>query len=352
MKKSFCIVSLVAGCLWFACTVSQLQAQGNSAEDSKAGNLTKRKTGDPLLHLPANIEILTSFGERADISPNNKQIAFMAKGFGDAMVIDIKTKKIDCLTCAIPAAAFVRVMHLCTGDYLLTGPDHFENITTSKKNNDIWFLSKLPGSKPVKTGVQVSEGFAISKQSLKIAYTVTGPAKTSKLVMADLVMADSGIQLVHQKTIIENSDPGCTVEAQDFYDNDSKLIFFCYVPNGAFEVKGIDITGGQVTNFSNAPGFNEPEGIFPGGKYTTVESDRQCETLGGQRGSSNIDIWKLKLDGTGKDFVRLTHFNDYEAGKVANPVVAANGKFMAMQVAKATDPPGLGHGILLYWFKK
>ena len=35
------------------------------------------------------------------------------------------------------------------------------------------------------------------------------------------------------------------------------------------------------------------------------------EQLGGKRGSSNIDIWKLKLDGTGKDFVRLTHFNDY-----------------------------------------
>ncbi|HXT32182.1 MAG TPA: hypothetical protein VN716_22935, partial [Vicinamibacterales bacterium] len=57
------------------------------------------------------------------------------------------------------------------------------------------------------------------------------------------------------------------------------------------------------------------------GQYTCVEADRQVETLGGVRGSGNIDIWKLKLDGTGKDFVRLTHFNDYEGGKASNPVV-------------------------------
>ncbi|MGI8635547.1 MAG: hypothetical protein ACR2KZ_09115, partial [Segetibacter sp.] len=86
------------------------------------------------------------------------------------------------------------------------------------------------------------------------------------------------------------------------------------------------------------------------GKYTTVEMDRQCEWLGGQRGSANIDIWKMKLDGTGKDLVRLTHFNDYEGGKAANPVVSTDGKFMAFQAAKSTDPPGMGHGIILYWF--
>lgn len=78
--------------------------------------------------------------------------------------------------------------------------------------------------------------------------------------------------------------------------------------------------------------------------------DRQCEWLGGQRGSGNLDIWKLKLDGTGKNLERLTYFNDFVGGKSANPVVATNGAFMAFQAAKSTDPPGMGHGILLYWF--
>ena len=78
---------------------------------------------------------------------------------------------------------------------------------------------------------------------------------------------------------------------------------------------------------------------------------RQVAQLGGSPGSSNIDIWKLKLDGTGKDFVRLTHFNDYEGGKASNPVVSTDGRFMAFQTARTTDPAGVGYGMLLYWFR-
>src|SRR5687767_388416 len=87
-----------------------------------------RKPGNPLDYLPSHIEILTHFGERADFSPDNQRIAFMSKSFGDAMVVDLKTRAISCLTCNVPAAAFLRVMHLSTGDYILIGPDHFEDI--------------------------------------------------------------------------------------------------------------------------------------------------------------------------------------------------------------------------------
>ncbi len=48
--------------------------------------------------------------------------------------------------------------------------------------------------------------------------------------------------------------------------------------------------------------------------------------------------------------VRLTHFNNYEGGKAANPVVATNGKFMAFQASRSTDPLGARNGILIYWF--
>ncbi len=70
-----------------------------------------QKSGNPLEALPANIQTLTHFGERADFSPDNARVAFMAKSFGDAFVIDIKTRAIRCLTCNIPGAAFLRVMH-------------------------------------------------------------------------------------------------------------------------------------------------------------------------------------------------------------------------------------------------
>jgi hypothetical protein len=106
-------------------------------------------------------------------------------------------------------------------------------------------------------------------------------------------------------------------------------------------------------NFSKAPGtYNEPEGIFPDGQYTLVEADRQCAELGGKRGGSNIDIWKLKLDGTGKDFVRLTHFNDFENGKASNPVCRPMDASWRFRPPTRRIRQGVGYGILLYWFKK
>src|SRR5512140_3127765 len=132
----------------------------------------QRKQGSLLDNLPKNIVQLTHFGERADFSPDSQRVAFMAKSFGDAFVIDLKTRVIRCLTCNVPGAAFLRVMHLITGDYMLIGPAHFEDIRTSRaRDNELWFLSKQRGSKPVRMGQKMSEGAAISKKSLKISYS-------------------------------------------------------------------------------------------------------------------------------------------------------------------------------------
>jgi hypothetical protein len=322
--------------------------------------MAQRRSGNPLEQLPQNMEILTHFGERADISPDNQRVAFMTKSFGDAMVIDLKTRVIRCLTCNIPGAAFLRVMHLVSGDYILIGPDHFEDIRISRsRDNELWFLSKERGARPVKLGQKMSEGAAISKRSLKIAFSQLEAQApdlapgSSRLMVADLDLSGGGPKLVNKKTVFESKDRGCVPEAQDFYDNDARMTFTCYEPKDLASVMGIDLRTGQVSNFSKAPGvYNEVEGLFPGGEYTCVESDRQCDTLGGQRGSGNIDVWKLKLDGTGKDFTRLTRFNDFENFKASNPVVSSDGRFMAFQSARTTDPAGVGYGILLYWFNK
>ncbi len=320
--------------------------------------LAQRSPGNPLEHLPKNIEVLTHFGERADISPDNERVAFMTKSFGDAMVLDLKTRVIQCLTCNVPAAAFLRVMHLVTGDYILIGPDHFENVHISRtRDNELWYLSKERGAKPVKLGQKMSEGAAISKKTMRIAFSQTAAQspdlapEASRLMVADLDIS-SVPKLVNVRTVYESKDRNCVLEAQDFYDNDTKMTFTCYEPEGHSSVMGIDLKTGEVTNFSKAPGtYNEVEGIFPDGLYTAVEADRQCEQLGGVRGAGNIDIWKLRLDGTGKNLTRLTFFNDYEGGKASNPVLSTDGRFMAFQSAKTTDPAGVGYGILVYWFR-
>jgi hypothetical protein len=321
--------------------------------------LAQRKPGSQFDNLPANLEVLTHFGERADISPDNRQVAFMSKSFGDAMVIDLEKRAIRCLTCNVPAAAFLRVMHLASGDYILIGPEHFEDIHVSRaRDNELWFLSKQRGSKPVKLGQKMSEGAAISKQSMKIAFAQVHeqnpdlPEGASRLMVADVDLSGPQARLVNTTVVHESKDRSCVIEPQDFYDNDTKMTFTCYEPKGLASVMGLDLKTHEVTNFSKAPGtYNEVEGIFPDGKYTCVEGDRQVEQLGGTHGAGNIDIWKLRLDGTGKDFVRLTRFNDYEGGKASNPVVSTDGRFMAFQTARTTDPAGVGYGIVLYWFR-
>lgn len=314
-----------------------------------------RKAGSPLEALPKGHEVVTRFGERADFSPDNQRIAFMAKSFGDAFVIDLKTRVIRCLTCGVPGAAFLRIMHLSDGNYILIGPERFSDIRTSRsRDNELWFLSKEPGSKPVKLGRKMSEGAAISKKRLRMAWSETEsqfpelPRGYSRLVVGDVEVGGGTAKLVNVKTVYESKSPSCRIEAQDFYDDDTKMTFTCYRPKGLAGVMGIDLKTGAVTDFSQeAAIYNEVEGIFPDGKYTLVESSKQVEELGGVHGSREIDVWKLRMDGTGKEFVRLTHFNDYEGWKASNPVVSTDGKWIAYQIARAADEAGVGYGIVM-----
>jgi hypothetical protein len=315
----------------------------------------QRKTGSPLDHLPPNIQPLTWFGERADFSPDNARVAFMAKSFGDAFVIDLASRRIRCLTCSIPGAAFLRAMHFSNGDYLLIGPEKFQDIRTSRHaDNELWHLGRTPGAKPVRLGQKMSEGAALSKKSLRIAFSETSaqnrdlPKGASQISVAELDLSGGAPRLVNRKVVHSRKDNSCTLEAQDFYDNDNRLTFTCYEPKGMASVWSLDLRTGEAANMSQRPGaYNEVEGIFPDGLHTCVEADRQNEQLGGAGGFRQIDIWKLRLDGTGRNFTRLTRFNDYEGWKASNPVVSTDGKYMAFQVARTGDEAGVGYGIML-----
>ncbi len=314
------------------------------------------KKGSPLDALPPNIEQLTWFGERADFSPDNRKIAFMAKSFGDAFEIDLATRRIRCLTCSIPGAAFLRVQYLVNGDYLINGPERFKDLRTSRRQEpELWILRKDGRLPLVRLNQRLSEGAAVSKKSLRIAWSNTEaqypgeiPQGHSRLYVAEIEYSGGAPRLANKKMVLESKDPSCRMEAQDFYDNDTKLTYTCYRPGDKAEVMGLDLRTGRTTNFSQSPGtYNEVEGILPDGQHTLVEADRQ----GNGQGSHYVDIWKLKLDGTGKNFERLTFFSDYEGFKSSNPVVSTDGKLMAFQVAMTKDEAGVGYGILLYHFQ-
>jgi hypothetical protein len=319
-----------------------------------------RKSGSPLESLPKNIEVLTQFGERADFSPSNTEVAFMAKSFGDAFVIDLKTRGIRCLTCGIPGAAFLRVMHLASGDYILIGAERFTDIRTSRgRDNELWFLSKKAGAKPVRLGQKMSEGAAVSKHSTLISFSETSgqnpdlPKGASNLIVAEVDLSGSAPALRNKRVVVSSPDNSCTLEAQDFFDNDKRMTYTCYEPKGLASVWTIDLaTKNSVNQTKNIGSYNEVEGIFPNGMHTCVESDQQGVRMGATKLFRDIDIWKLRLDGTGKSFERLTHFNDYEGWKASNPVVSTDGKLMAFQVARGSDEAGVGYGILLMHFRR
>ena len=318
----------------------------------------RRRTDSPLDRLPPNVEVLTHFGERADFSPDNRRVAFMAKSFGDAFVIDLETRAIRCLTCNVPGAAFLRVMHLPSSDYLLIGPEHFVELGRSRgRDNELWLLSRTPGSRPVKLGRRMSEGAAVSKRSTKIAFSVGHaqdpaiPEGQTRLVVADLDVSDGKPALHGERVVFTSEGPGCSLEAQDFFDDDRKLTYSCYEPEGRASAWTIDLATGERTNQSAAIGFyNEVEGIFPDGRFACVESDHQSRVFGDPASFRNIDVWKLRLDGTGREFTRLTTFNDHEGWKASNPVVSTDGRLMAFQAARTADEAGVGYGILLLRF--
>ena len=333
-------------------------AVGCAAAIAADAPLAARKQGNPLDALPPNVEVLTRFGERADISPDNRRVAFMAKSFGDAFTIDLDSRTIRCLTCSLPGAAFLRVMHLSNGDYLLIGPERFEDVHKSReRDNELWLLRALPGSRPVRLGQKMIEGAAVSKTSTKIGFSVghlqdaTIAEGATELVVADLDASGASPGLLDRRVVYRSPSRACSLEAQDFFDHDRRMTFTCYEPEGKASVWTVDLETGQAVNQSATIGFyNEVEGIFPGGEHACVESDHQSRAYGDGPSFRNIDIWKLRLDGTGRDFTRLTHFNDYAGWKASNPVVSTDGRLMAFQVAHTADEAGVGYGILLMRF--
>src|SRR5438105_7564362 len=73
---------------------------------------------NPADHLPQHITQVTWFGERADWSHDGKKILFLTKTFGDAMEIDLATKRIRNLTAHFAHHGYTRALYLANGDIL------------------------------------------------------------------------------------------------------------------------------------------------------------------------------------------------------------------------------------------
>ena len=162
--------------------------------------------------------------------------------------------------------------------------------------------------------------------------------------MGDIEYQGGTPTLTNKKLILDSSKLSfkANLETQNFRPPDEKeLTFSAYGYQGG-EVMGVHLETGKVTNYSNSPSYEEPEGIFPDGKFTLMECDRH-----NPKGSQYIDLYKLRLDGSSQ-IERVTHFNDYPGFKASNPAVSDDGRFIAFQMARVGDPAGVGRGIFIF----
>jgi len=311
----------------------------------------QQKTGSPEDHLPSNITQLTAFGERASWSPDGERIAFMSKSFGDAFVVDIKTKMIRLLT-HYPNPGYLRVQYLPNGDLFLIGARAFADIqTTRSRDQEMWVMKADGRDRPVALDHKISEGVAISRKSARIAWSNTHgqypdllAEGESVIYTGDIVYEGGQPKLANKKEVLRAKAPECTLEAQDFRKNDTELIYTCYRSPFA-DVFGVNLDTKAVTTYRKLAGeYNEVEGIFPDGEHTLVESSREQM----KHNSNFIDIWKLKLEANSTDFVRMTRWGDYPGYKASNPVVSPDGRSFAFQSARNTDAAGVGYGLFLF----
>ena len=314
----------------------------------------------PDQNLPPHIRHLTHFGERAEFSLDGKRVMFLSKTFGDAMEIDIDTGIIRNLTSHYPHYGYTRALYLANGDILLSGPTEFNpaNVAQARTNSWLFVLKPGTGQRPQPLNVKCAEGPVPSRKRMHIAWSYraaqfpdTMPAGSSQIHEADIVYKDGVPALANQRLVLDsrNLPFQATLEPQNFRPPQENELTFSAYDYQQTEVFGVDLKTGKLTNYSNGPGiYDEPEGIFPDGAYTTVESDHHNPA---GSGFDRADIFKLTLDGSGK-MERLTYFAEVPTYRASNPVVSDDGRYMAFQMGRSGVAAGTGYGIFLYDFQR
>jgi hypothetical protein len=336
--KIFCSVWLV---IFTACTGSRNESTVLAITNSFP------------FELPDHITQVTTFGQRADWSHDGRKILFIEKTFGDVYEVTIETREVRPLTHHYYHEGYVRALYLSNGDILLSGARKFDAdnpVPSRKRDAELWVLGRDGKNPPYALGEICYEGPAVSRKNLKIAWSWRGDKPEAVDYMAEIVYHEGIPELIHKREILTKENlPGILdIETQNFRPpNEDELIFSAYSDEyRVCEVMGLHIETGEIRNYSlRGDEYDEPEGIFPDGKHILVECDRHND-----RGTGQIDIYKLALDGTGES-ERLTFFADHEGYKSSNPVVSDDGRFIAFQVAKEGDWAGVGRGIFIYDLK-
>lgn len=292
---------------------------------------------------PPYVKRVTHFGQRADWSHDGKRLLFIEKTFGDVYEVELATGEIRPMTHHYFHEGYTRALYLSNGDILLSGSRTFDASkpwqSRGEKRAELWVLKRDRSAAPTPLGEHCSEGPAVSRKRMHIAWAAGNAIHT-----ANITYQNGTPELTDKKTVLRGKDLPfkCGLETQNFRPPEETELTFSAYGYRKTEVMGLNLETGKVTNYSNARDqYDEPEGIFPDGKHTLVECDAHKPG-----GSQHIDIYKLALDGSSQ-YERLTRFNDTGVYKGSNPVVSDDGRYIAFQYARVGDRAGVGRGLLI-----
>ena len=305
--------------------------------------------------LPPYFSILTEWGVRPDWDETSENTIFLNKLIGDVFKINLETREITCLTSHFYHGGIFRAQCLPNGDLLLAINNNIFDPKNPEKNRhtglELHILKKGWTTKPVSLGQFCDEGPAVSKKHMKIAWTLAGQRE---IKMGDIIYKNGIPELENIRTVVSYADSGKYVrlESQDFRPpKDEELIYTHYWGDEKdqyhhSQVYGINLSTSKITKYTDLQdSYNEAEGIFPDGNYMLIESDRHQPLP--ERNKYKLDIYKLKLDGSG-EVERLADFSTRYPGilRSDNPVVNNKGNLIAHQYGYM-DGAGDGRGIFI-----
>jgi MYXO-CTERM domain-containing protein len=336
-------------------------AIGQAPGDPERGTLD----GSPLDDLPAHISVLTDFGSRPDWSPDGERLVLIdGAPLGDVIELNVATGETRELTGGFEHMGFARAHYLPTGDLLLCGPSSGPRPSDARPEagrfTGVMSVLRAPfENAPQPLGMPCWEGMATSDVSLRIAwnrsdidYTDADLVSRVRYGISEIWTGElryegervllENVELAIERTAVSPLAPLAVLEVQDFRPGTDELIFTAYAYAGG-EVMGVDLSTGQVTNYSQSPVYEEAESVAPNGAWVLVERELDNVLYPGP-----LDIWLLPLDGS-QAWDRLTHFNRYRGGWYAsNPAVNPDGTHFAFQLSIDGDVEGEGRGILLF----
>lgn len=320
-------------------------------------NDLKAQTIESLMQeLPPYFSILTTWGVRPEWDEKSENIYFLNKLVGDVFKINIATREVSQVTSGFYHGGIHRVLCLSNGDLLLAmGSDIFDATNPEKDRHaglGLYVLTKENPNKPYPLNAYCDEGPAVSKNSMKIAWTLQGQRE----INVGEIYYEGGIpQLRDVQTIISYNDSTAYVrlETQDFRPPlNEELIYTHYWGDEKdqyynSQVFGFNLITKKTTKYTDLPNsYNEAEGIFPDGDFMVIESDRHQPME--ERNKYKLDIYKLKLDGSG-EVERLADFSTRYFNKIKsdNPVVNKTGDIIVHQFGFQKGA-GDGRGIFLF----